>query len=121
MIKNIEIPGIQSMTPFIEAYSSYNGTDDHTIGLSDRMYQFMARQIINEEMGKVRAANSTMDYGKIQLMIDSSDREMNDLAWTMLERVTTYTVPLLKNMKSGAGQHMREIINNYISDNLLKI
>jgi len=113
---NIRI--VSSMGPFLttEMYAS-----ETRVGLSNESVYFMAHSIINREIDVVRRRNPSLDLNKIQEMIDSEDREMILLGYSILQNYTKYTSRLLELIKEDNAYEVGEIVREYIRLNRTNI
>lgn len=119
-IEDIEIPGIQTNTPFL--LSTYNATEgysnigNNSVSLTEHFLMFLAQQIIDQE-----TRDLDIDGGKLQQMIDSQDIEMNELAYSMLRDKCKYTVDILIYIKTNQIYSLERIILDFIRQNSTNI
>ena len=102
-------------------YGSYNAGGDMSLNLSVDMCVFLAKQIIREEMVKVRKSLPDAEIERIQTMIKSSDVEMNELGYRLIREFTVYTVDLLKAIRTNSSYQLQYLIQKYTGDTALDI
>lgn len=88
LIMNIKIPGMMSTSRLLQVSNAYSTDTENIIGFSHEMTKFLARQIVGEEISIMKRLHPEVDIRRLQGMIDSRDKEMNDLAQTMLYNYT---------------------------------
>lgn len=120
MVK-ITVPGIQAHGSLLQASSaSYNDTD-HLIGFSKDMIMFLANQIMSKEMEVLKRTHPEVDIIKLQEMISSGDKEMNNLADTILYKYTRYTGRILHLLRIGIIGDLENVVSEYTRLNSMNI
>lgn len=115
------------------ASSSIYGSSDYKYIISlNPIYSLMiANIIINKEMSYIREKKciDVADFSKIQQMLNSDEKEINNLAYSILEKHTKYVVPIsrilnnrtISELTSYDTDNLNSIITRYLQNNNLNI
>lgn len=118
---NIKIPGIISTSRLLQVSNAYSNDAEHIIGFSHEMTKFLARQIVGEEISIMKRIYPEVDVPRLQSMISSNDKEMNNLAQTTLYNYTRYTGRIIYCMRLGLISDLEGIVDEYTRLNSMNI
>lgn len=128
MYTTIQIPAVEitSNSRFFTIYN--NGDSQHPsykIGVNSNITQMLAFDIVEKEIKIIKEFHPEVDLDRVQEMIHSGDREMNDLAYSILNEHSKYCVEILQLMKfissDGVSEALENVVRKYIDKNKLNI
>lgn len=123
----IPYPAISTTDPWVvvnQTGGGYSGdAGSYHVEMEPTSMELWMTMIIRDEAAKVRDQNSTVDFEKLQTMIDSQDYEMNNYAYAVLGEYSRPLVDALRIMKqyNPSKYSIDAFLKGYISVNKTNI